>query len=167
MAELNYRNAGREDLPEIVEIYNATIASRMVTADLEPVAVSDREQWLADHDPGKRPLWVVENVAGEMVGWCSLQSFYGRPAYDATVEVSIYLSPEQQGKGFGRLILQHCIEQAPRLGIKTLLGFIFSHNEPSLQLFYRFGFKDWGVLPDVALLDGKERSLTIVGKRID
>ncbi|WP_087880507.1 GNAT family N-acetyltransferase [Parabacteroides sp. Marseille-P3160] len=166
MPELNYRDAKREDLPGIVDIYNSTVASRMVTADLRPVSVADREKWFADHDPRKRPLWVVENASGEMVGWCSLQSFYGRQAYDATVEVSIYLAPEQRGKGFGKQVLQYCINQAPRFGIKTLLGFIFQHNIPSLQLFYHFGFKDWGLLPDIARLDDCERSLVIVGKRI-
>jgi L-amino acid N-acyltransferase YncA len=48
----------------------------------------------------------------------------------------------------------------------TLLGFIFGHNEPSLQLFYRFGFEKWGHLPNVAELDGIERDLIILGKKI-
>jgi phosphinothricin acetyltransferase len=47
-----------------------------------------------------------------------------------------------------------------------LLGFIFGHNEPSLKLFERFGFEKWGHLPSVAELDGIERDLVIVGKRV-
>ena len=45
-------------------------------------------------------------------------------------------------------------------------GFIFGHNEPSLALFRRFGFLRWGELPKVAALDGVERDLIIVGRRI-
>ncbi|MEP6686317.1 MAG: N-acetyltransferase, partial [Verrucomicrobiota bacterium] len=51
----------------------------------------------------------------------------------------------------------------PRLGLKTLLGFIFAHNDASLRLFEKFGFHRWGVLPRVAELDGVERDLIIVG----
>jgi phosphinothricin acetyltransferase len=47
-----------------------------------------------------------------------------------------------------------------------LLGFIFAHNEPSLKLFKQLGFEQWAMLPDVAELDGIERSLVILGKRI-
>ncbi|WP_339382997.1 GNAT family N-acetyltransferase, partial [Klebsiella aerogenes] len=62
----------------------------MVTADTMPVTVESREEWFNEHNPGKRPLWVIENPSGEIIGWVSFQSFYGRPAYDATVEISIY-----------------------------------------------------------------------------
>jgi len=44
---------------------------------------------------------------------------------------------------------------------------IFSHNIPSIKLFKSFGFKEWGILPDVAIMDGKEYSLSILGKRIN
>ena len=166
MGLLKYRNAIQADLSKIVEIYNSTIASRMVTADTEPVSVENRQKWFDEHDPGKRPLWVIENQDNNVVGWASFQSFYGRPAYDATVEISIYLDVSQRGKGIGKEILDHCIKSAPGFGIKTLLGFIFTHNEPSLKLFRNAGFEDWGILPGIAMLDGVERGLAILGKRV-
>jgi len=166
MEELKYRDALKTDLDKIVEIYNSTIPSRMVTADTEPVSVKSREKWFDEHNSSKRPLWVVENKSNEVIGWVSFQSFYGRPAYNATVEISIYLAPEQRGKGLGKQILQYSIDNAPKCGIKTLLGFIFAHNEPSLKLFRHFGFKDWATFPNIAELDGVERGLKILGKRI-
>lgn len=60
MGELQFRIAEREDLPRIIEIYNSTIASRMVTADLEEVTVEQRLPWFEAHNPEKRPLWVME-----------------------------------------------------------------------------------------------------------
>ena len=138
----------------------------MVTADTGPVSVESRLKWFDEHSPNKRPLWVVENLQAEMLGWVSFQSFYGRPAYDATVELSIYLDETQRGKGLGKEILKYSIDQSKSLGVKTLLGFIFSHNEPSLKLFRHFGFEDWGILPNIAVLDGEEKGLTILGKRI-
>lgn len=163
---LSYRNASIEDLPQIVSIYNATIPSRMVTADLEPVSVESRLVWFYDHSPEKRPLWMVANKNEETVGWVSFQSFYGRPAYDRTVEISIYVDERHRGAGFGKEILAFCITDAKSRGIYNLLAFIFAQNLPSLKLFRHFGFHDWGILPNVAILDGQERSLHILGKRI-
>ena len=163
---LTYRDADNSDLKRIVEIYNSTIPSRMVTADTEIVSVESRQKWFDEHNPTKRPLWVIEDNFNQIVGWVSFQSFYGRPAYDATVEISIYLDETQRGKGLGKQILQYCLDKAPGFGIKTLLGFIFSHNEPSLKLFRQFGFEDWATLPNIASLDGQERGLKILGKRI-
>jgi L-amino acid N-acyltransferase YncA len=56
--------------------------------------------------------------------------------------------------------------RAPLLGLKTLLRFIFGHNEASLHLFESFGFQHWGVFPRVAELDGVERDLIILGRHI-
>ncbi len=166
MEELKFRDALITDLKKIVEIYNSTIPSRMVTADTEPVSVESKKKWFDEHNSTKRPLWVIENKSDEIIGWVSFQSFYGRPAYDATVEISIYLDVQQRGKGLGKQILQYSIDNAPKFGIKTLLGFIFAHNEPSLKLFRSFGFEDWATLPNIAELDGQERGLKILGKRI-
>ncbi len=163
---LSYRDAKRSDLERITEIYNSTIASRLVTADTEPVSVESKVKWFDEHSSNKRPLWVVENEENEIVGWVSFQSFYGRPAYDATVEISIYLDARQRGKGLGKQVLEYSINRAPEFGVKTILGFIFSHNEPSLKLFKYFGFEEWANLPNIAVLDDTERSLTILGKRI-
>lgn len=163
---IQFREARLHDLPMIVAIYNTTIAGRMVTADTEPVTVESRVKWFEDHSAVARPLWMVEDESGEAVGWVSIRSFYGRPAYKATTEIAIYLKPECRGKGLGKIVLQEAIDRCRLLGIKTLLGFIFAHNAPSLKLFKQHGFEQWAMLPDVAELDGIQRSLVILGKRI-
>ena len=162
---IHFRIATLEDLPIIVNIYNSTIPSRMVTADTEPVSIDDRLEWFHEHTPSKRPLWVVE-YEDEICGWVSLQSFYGRPAYNATAEISIYLHENFRGKGLGKKILSKVIEECPKFEIETLLGFIFGHNEPSIRLFSNFGFEKWAFLPEVAKLDGVKRDLVILGKKI-
>ncbi|GAA0883497.1 GNAT family N-acetyltransferase [Sphingobacterium siyangense subsp. cladoniae] len=166
MNQLKFRDAAQQDLPRIVEIYNSTIASRMVTADTAPVSVASRQKWFDEHNASKRPLWLIEDENNQIIGWVSFQSFYGRPAYDATVEISIYLDEQQRGRGLGKQILQYCIDKAPDLGVHTLLGFIFAHNLPSIALFEKMGFKEWANLPNIATLDQEERSLKILGIRI-
>ncbi|MBM5572023.1 MULTISPECIES: GNAT family N-acetyltransferase [Deefgea] len=160
-----YRLANAADLPQIVAIYNSTIASRQVTADTEPVSLDSRQAWFAAHQRPDRPLWVVEQ-AGVIVGWLSFSSFYGRPAYQGTAEVSIYLAESVRGQGLGQFLLQSAIDFAPSIALHTLLGFVFGHNTPSVKLFERFGFARWGHLPCVAELDGIERDLLIFGLRV-
>lgn len=156
-------DARLEDLPAIVEIYNSTVAGRIVTADLEPVTVDSRRKWFEEHSPDHRPLWVLKDE-GRVVAWFSFSSFYGRPAYNATVEISIYLSPDYRAKGIGSMLITKAIEECPRLGVHNLVGFVFGHNEPSLALLRKFGFEQWGRLPKVAKLDGIERDLVIMGR---
>ncbi|KIL35716.1 phosphinothricin acetyltransferase [Cohnella kolymensis] len=159
------KDAASHDLDRIVEIYNSTIEGRMVTADLVPVTAESRVKWFEDHSPAFRPLWVMK-MKDEIVAWFSFQSFYGRPAYNATAELSIYISPEHRSKGLGTILLHKAIAECPRLKIKTLLGFVFGHNEPSLRLLGKFGFEQWGRLPGVAELDHVERDLVIMGRKI-
>jgi phosphinothricin acetyltransferase len=159
------RDARESDLVRIVDIYNEAIPGRRATADTEPVSVASRRAWFQEHSPGRRPLWVAER-AGVVVGWLSFQSFYGRPAYAATAEVSVYVSAEARRGGVGRLLLGRAVERAPGLGLATLVAFVFGHNEPSLQLFATHGFERWGHLPRVARLDGREADLVILGRRV-
>ncbi len=160
------RPARFADLPTIVDIYNSTIASREVTADTEPVSVESRHAWFEAHQKPTRPLWVVEDTGGVILGWMSFSSFYGRPAYDGTVEVSIYLAEAARGKGLGSWLLEEAMRISPEMGIKTLLGFIFGHNKPSLALFAKYGFTEWANLPRIAVLDEVERDLIILGLRL-
>ena len=156
------RLARLNDLAAIVGIYNASIPGRRATADLEPVSVESRMAWYAMHDPAHRPIWVAE-VAGDPVGWLSFSDYYGRPAYDATVEVGVYVDPQAQGLGIGRRLVEHAIEAAPALGVRSLLWITFAINDDSIRLAQRHGFASWGLLPRVTELDGVRRDVAIYG----
>jgi L-amino acid N-acyltransferase YncA len=163
--KLNHRLARIDDLASIVEIYNETIPSRQVTADLEPVSVESRESWFHAHTSTKHPLWVME-IDGRIAAWLSFSSFHERPAYDRAAELSIYVAAPFRQQGIGCYLLSEALSAAPNLNIDTLLGLIFGHNAPSLVLFERYGFVRWGTFPRVAVLDGVERDLIIVGYRV-
>ena len=163
---MTLRHARYEDLPAIVEIYNASIPGRMATADTEPVSVQSREEWFGSFDPAKRPLWVWE-TEGRVGGWLGLRSFYGRPAYHRTVESAVYVAPWAQRNGVARALLKHALAAAPSLGIFNVLAFVFDHNHPSIALFEAEGFSRWGLLPKVCEMEGREHDVTILGKRLD
>jgi len=160
------RPATEADLASIVGIYNASIPGRLATADTVPVTVEARRSWFRDRDTTRHPLWIFERD-GAPAGWLSFGKFYGRPAYAATAEISIYVDPGAQRGGVATRLMDHALERAPDLGLSTFLAFVFAHNHPSLALCRRFGFETWGHLPRVAILDGVERDLLILGRRVD
>ncbi|TVY02220.1 GNAT family N-acetyltransferase [Cohnella terricola] len=158
-------HATRDDLETIVDIYNSTIPSRMVTADLEPVTVESRENWFYEHSEQSRPLWVMK-AEGRIIAWLSFSSFHSRAAYDATAEISIYISPVNRSQGIGSIFLRKAIEECPRLNIRNIVALVFGHNEPSIALLRKFGFEQWGLLPGVATLDGVDRDLVLMGLKV-
>ncbi|WP_414054732.1 N-acetyltransferase family protein [Macrococcus equi] len=161
---IEMRHATLEDLPRIVEIYNSTIESRLVTADTEPVTVESRTEWFLNHSD-KRPIFLfLKN--DEIAGWLSYETFYGRPAYGRTAEISLYLDERFRGIGLGRYAVTEMKRIGRELEIETLLAFTFSHNTRALKLFMNNGFNQYGELPDVAIMDNTHYSLTILGCKL-
>jgi L-amino acid N-acyltransferase YncA/predicted O-methyltransferase YrrM len=157
------RDAVEADLPAIVEIYNATVPTRMVTAELEPTTVEARLPWFREHSSEHYPFWVAESE-GRVIGWLDFKRFLPRCAYRGTAEVSVYVDEEFRRRGVGQRLLEQAIARAPSLGITALVGLIFGHNKPSLKLFQCLGFERWGFFPGVAQLDGVERDLVVMGQ---
>jgi L-amino acid N-acyltransferase YncA len=157
------RDAVEADLPAIVQIYNATVPTRMVTAELEPTTVEARLPWFREHSSEQYPFWVAESE-GRVIGWLDFKKFLSRAAYRGTVEISVYVDEKFRRRGIGQRLLEQAIARAPSLGITALVGLIFGHNEPSLKLFQRLGFERWGFFPGVAQLDGVQRDLVVMGQ---
>src|SRR5437773_7599625 len=157
------RDALDSDLPVIIDIYNATVPTRMVTAELEPTTVEARLPWFHEHAPDQYPVWVAESDS-RVIGWLDFKKFLPRCAYRGTAEISVYVDERFRRRGVARRLLEEAIARSPSLGINAIVGLIFGHNQPSLKLFERLGFQRWGLLPRIARLDGVERDLIVMGR---
>lgn len=164
------RDAVETDLPRIVEIYNHAVATRKCSCDLSPTTVEARRPSFLAHTPDHRPLWVAEDTDAPeqgVVGYFGFFHFMNeRPGYFITADVAIYLHPAYQGKGLGTYFLGQAINAAPSLGIEVLTATIFATNTESIRLFVKHGFARWGFMPRVARLEGSERDLVLVGRRL-
>ena len=163
--QMRIRDARETDLPAIIKIYNGAIATRMATAQLEPLTIADRRDWTKEHSPDRHPFWVLE-IGGKIAGWLTLKPFLPRGAYRGAEEVSVYVDEKFRRRGVARTLLEKAIARAPSLQIRAMIGLIFAHNEPSLKLFEQVGFEKWGLLPRIARLDDDERDLTIMGRHV-
>ena len=165
-----HRDATEADLPRIVEIYNFAVATRQCSCDLEPTTVEVLRASFLEHTPNHRPFWVAEDATKSGQGAIGYLGFYHfmneRPGYFITADLAVYLHPDYQGKGLGTYLLQRAIERAPGLGIETLTATIFARNEASVALFRKMGFEQWGFMPRVARLEGVEKDLVLVGRRL-
>jgi L-amino acid N-acyltransferase YncA len=165
-AAIVVRDAGKADLPRIVEIYNTAIASRVATAQLQPINLEQAAGWLSEHSPGRFPLWLLE-IDGQIAGYLSFKAFLPRAAYRATAELSVYVDERFRRRGVAKKLLQGAIARGPALGINALVALVFGHNAPSLRLFEQVRFERWGLLPRVARVDGIARDLVILGRHCD
>ncbi|KAF3995939.1 GNAT family N-acetyltransferase [Glaciimonas immobilis] len=166
-----YRLARSGDLPQIVEIYNQAVNTLESTCDTEHVTETLREAWFENHLAStRRPLWVAESAVlgfSGLAGYLSFSHFMNeRPGYFITSDMALYLHRDAQCKGLGTFLLSNAIKAAPDLGIETLVTTIFSSNTASVQLFKKQGFEQWGYMPRVARLCGKQRDLIMVGRRV-
>jgi phosphinothricin acetyltransferase len=163
---MHIRDATEADLPAIVEIYNESIPGQWSTADTKPVRVEDRLEWFRCHDAARRPLWVLE-VDDTVVAWVSLEWFYqGRPAYDATAEISLYVASRHRRKGYGSFLKKRMIERCPELGVRNVISMHFDHNDATRRLNDKLGFKEMGHLSEIAEIGGAWRGLVLSVLRV-
>ncbi len=163
---MTVRIATEEDWSRIVDIYNQAIELRTSTADTVAVSLESKRTWLSDRDVSKHPILVCVE-AGSVVGWCSLSPYrFGRPAFERTAEISYYVDCAHRRKGVASRLVNHAIEQCPQLGIDVLVAILLASNDASLALLERFGFAEWGRLPEIAAIDGKRYDHVYWGKRV-
>lgn len=164
LLDYDVRLARPDDLPAITAIYNQSIASKRATADLLPVTVTQRQAWFdAHHNNTQRPIYVLCDAAGKIVAWGSFSDLYARPAYHISSEISVYIHTDAQKKGIGAALVTWMLEQAPSFNIHHVVALIFGHNDPSIKLFNKLGFRQWGYMPSVCDMDGFYADVLMLG----
>jgi L-amino acid N-acyltransferase YncA len=164
--EIKARIATEDDVDPIVDIYNQAVALGTATADISPVTTESRRLWLREHSPDHYPVFVAEHQ-DEIIGWCSLSPYRpGRMALRHTAEISYYIDENSRGMGVGSFLISHAIEKGSHLGIKTLFAIILDVNEKSTQILEKFGFEQWGHMPNIAEFDGRECGHLYYGLRV-
>ncbi len=167
------QRASLDDLPDILSIYNQSIEGKQATANLAPVSCEERGAWFDEHlNNPARPIYVVKTIADSdqpesvsaVVAWGSFSDLYARTAYHISSEISIYLHHDYHGQGLGSLLTQWMLSQAPSLGIHNVVALVFAHNQPSLGLFRKLGFEQWGYMPQVCDMQGFIADVVMLGK---
>lgn len=147
------RPANVADLPAINAIYNHYVEHSTCTYQTVPSTEQERRDWFDAHGP-EHPVIVAEEN-GSIIGWGSLSRFHSRQAYWHSVEDSIYLHHEQQGKGLGSLVLGELLRLAKEIGHHTVLSGIDADQAGSIALHAKFGFETVSRLKEVGHKHGR------------
>ena len=153
MTAIAIRSATEADAAAICVIYNQGIEDRIATLETELRTPAERRQWLAARGP-RHPVFVAE-AEEIVVGWSSLNVYNSRPAYQYVTDFSIYIERGWRGKGVGRRLLEHLIEQARALGYHKMMLSAFPFNASGVALYERMGFTRAGVFHEMGQLDGR------------
>lgn len=150
---MHIRDARAADAAAITEIYNHAVLTTTASFDVEPRSVEDRARWLTGRSP-LHPVIVAE-VEGAVVGWGALSPYSERPAYAATVEVSVYIAESYRGKGGGRALTRALVDRARVAELHVLLARICTENAASIAMVRSLGFTDAGTMHEVGRKFGR------------
>jgi len=148
------RDAIESDLPAIVAITNEAIANTTAVWNSTPATLEARTAWMRDRQARGFPVLVATD-GGKVVGFASFGDFRPFEGYLHTVEHSIYVAPEAQGRGVGKALLAALVGRARALGKHVIVGGIEAGNTASIALHTRAGFVETGRLPEVGQKFGR------------
>jgi phosphinothricin acetyltransferase len=147
------RLATIDDAEATRTIYNLEVTESTVTFDLVPRTLEQQQAYLVARS-GAHAVLVAE-VDGEVVGFASFSPYRDRPAYSTTVEDSVYVRRDQQGKGVGKLLLGELVALARSHGFHAIVARIVGGHDASIALHRALGFEFVGTEREVGRKFGR------------
>jgi L-amino acid N-acyltransferase YncA len=157
------RLAEVKDVAAITMIYNQGIEDRVATLETTLRTEEERKNWLLDRSE-KHKVLVIEDEAGEIYGWASLNLYNSRCCYSGTADISIYIKRDMRGKGLGKILMEALVEEAGKQGFHKLVLMALNSNEAGKKLYKKSGFREVGVFEKHGLLDGNWIDVVIMEK---
>jgi phosphinothricin acetyltransferase len=148
------RLAREGDAEAIRAIYNLEVTTSTVTFDLVPRTPEAQQRWLAARSGAHVALVAVDDE-GVVAGFASLSPYRNRPAYNTSVEDSVYVRRDRQGLGVGKLLLTALLETATASGFHAVMARVVGGHEASIGLHASLGFAIVGTEREVGRKFGR------------
>jgi phosphinothricin acetyltransferase len=140
-SKITVRQAEERDLGQLNNIYNRYVLETHFTFDLEPMTIEARREWF-EHHKSTGPHRVVVGLSdSSVIGYASSGRFRPKPAYETSVETSIYLAPDAVGRGIGTRLYEELFKLLQGEDVHRAYAGIALPNQASIALHERFGFK--------------------------
>lgn len=146
--ELIIGRAAKENIPQILEIYNHSIIHTTSVYRDTPHELAWMEEWFQLKRENDFPVLVAKEDS-EIAGFASYGQFRSWPGYVHTVEHSIHVHPNHRRKGIASKLLENLLEEARKQNLHAMIGGIDAANAASIELHEKLGFKTVGILPEV------------------
>ncbi len=144
---MHLRRATLDDAVAIQEIYNHEVTTSTATFDLVPRSLQEQQAWLAARSGAHAVL--VADLDAVVGGFGSLSQWRDRPAYATTVEDSVYVHRDHQGRGVGRALLSQLVAVATAHGFHACMARIVGGHDASIGLHLACGFEVVGTEREV------------------
>ena len=145
--EVQIRPFEIKDTQSILDIINYNILNSTALYDYKTRDFETQKTILEDKINKGFPVIIAE-YNGKLVGFGMYSEFRFREAYKFTVEHSVYVSPNEMGKGIGKMIMAQLIVLAKAQGFHTMIGVIDSENKSSITFHEQYGFKTVGIIKE-------------------
>ncbi|QDH17880.1 GNAT family N-acetyltransferase [Swingsia samuiensis] len=149
------RKAKSSDLPALLKITNYAIEHTDALWINTPFTLDQRQRWMEDRRAHGFPVFVAVNENNELLGYASYGPFRAFEGYSQTIENSVYVGHQHQGKGVGRRLLAELIDHAKEAGFHVMIAGITAGNDASVALHKSFGFEQKGLLSQVGFKKGR------------
>jgi phosphinothricin acetyltransferase len=149
------RAAHIDDLSRLTAIYNHYVLHSPATFDLEPKTVDQRREWFTQFAVTGRHRLLVAEEGGVLLGYAGTMRWRPKPAYDTTVETTIYCAPEAVGKGIGAQLYGALFAALAGENVHRIVAGYVPPNAASTGLHERFGFKPVGTFSEVGYKFGR------------
>ncbi|MFV8333483.1 GNAT family N-acetyltransferase [Flavobacterium sp. GSP14] len=136
-----------EDTQAILDIINFNILHSTALYDYTIRSFEQQKNILEEKIRKGFPVLVAE-LDGIAVGFGMYSEFRFREAYKFTVEHSVYVNENHNGKGIGKLLLQELIQLAKNQKLHTMIAVIDAENQSSVEFHEKFGFKTVGIIKE-------------------
>lgn len=151
---LTIRPAIAADIAAIAAIYDHAVLHGVASWEVEPPGEAEmarrRETILAGGYP-----YLVAETDGALVGYAYASAYRPRLAYRSTVENSIYIAPDAQGRGVGAALLAALIAACATAGFRQMIAVIGDSAGGSRRLHERAGFRLVGIAEKVGFKQGR------------
>lgn len=152
--KVTVRLVERRDAEAIRAIYNVEVSESTVTFDLVPRSLDEQVDWIDAHSGG-HPAVVAVGDDGDVLGFGSLSPYRDRPAYNPTVEDSVYVRRDARGEGLGRVLLDELLHLGAAQGFHSVIARIVGGHAASIALHEACGFETVGTEREVGRKLGK------------
>ncbi|MGI5376123.1 N-acetyltransferase family protein [Streptomyces sp. CA-251387] len=159
--EVQVRPGVESDLAALTDIYNHYVRETPITFDTAVFTPEERRPWLLSHpeDGPHRLMVAAETGPGDdpqrILGYATSSAFRPKPAYETSVEVTIYLAPHAGRRGVGTLLYKALFEALADEDVHRAYAGIAQPNEASVRLHERFGFRYVGTYREVGRKFGR------------
>lgn len=158
---MHVRLATIDDAEAIRAIYNPEVLESTVTFDLVPRTIEEQRAWLSQRSGAHLAIAAVDDD-GAVLGFASLSPYRDRPAYSTTVEDSVYIHRDHQGKGIGKVLLADLVERARQHGFHAVMARVVGDHDASIALHRSVGFQVVGTEREVGRKFGQWLDVVIM-----